>query len=360
MYTTLKTISLDISYDPCFVVWDPYICTSNHGDNGDVIHLWTDAGKLAHQLRGHTSYIEIMTTWKDRLCSTSYRGEIRIWMKDSNDRIKTKFSRNQTRVIELRAFEEFLFLFKSNLIVEQWNDRCEPIHTFYYEHCMFTNILRLPFLTFWNGYFCENRSDYVTIWNVNRDIIIPDIDPLWKERECVQHCVSIWNDHFIFLTSEDIKCIDLKGILNSKPLDRFQYITTLNPCPRQNNLCQFQVWNNHLFGVTFKGDVNIWEWRTKSCIQTLSLNTVGLKSAFIKDWKIYTSTEHEIVSYQLNFIQWNTKNHNLFPSDAKRLVMSMLMMAARNSNDVPYHSEALFYTLPKDILYIIISYCLIK
>ena len=48
------------------------------------------------------------------------------------------------------------------------------------------------------------------------------------------------------------------------------------------------------------------------------------------------------------------KNHSLFPPQARKQVMTVLMMAAKRRDGTPRHPDSSFHTLPKDVLFLIL------
>jgi hypothetical protein len=53
---------------------------------------------------------------------------------------------------------------------------------------------------------------------------------------------------------------------------------------------------------------------------------------------------------------WSPEAHNQFPTEMKRVVLTLLLMAQRDPSGVPYHSESLWYKVPKEVIYEILNY----
>lgn len=60
-----------------------------------------------------------------------------------------------------------------------------------------------------------------------------------------------------------------------------------------------------------------------------------------------------LVFFQIN--RWSPEYNHHFPKDLQKIAKTLMLLALVNEKGQPLHSEALFWTLPKDILYYIIQ-----
>jgi hypothetical protein len=56
---------------------------------------------------------------------------------------------------------------------------------------------------------------------------------------------------------------------------------------------------------------------------------------------------------------WKPSTHSLFSSSARQQVVTVLMIAAKKQDGTPIHPESHLHTLPKDILFEILSYAIV-
>jgi hypothetical protein len=53
---------------------------------------------------------------------------------------------------------------------------------------------------------------------------------------------------------------------------------------------------------------------------------------------------------------WSVSTHSSFPVSSRQQVVTLLMIAAKKQDGTPYHPESHFHTLPKEILFLVLSY----
>jgi hypothetical protein len=54
--------------------------------------------------------------------------------------------------------------------------------------------------------------------------------------------------------------------------------------------------------------------------------------------------------------RWAPSIHSLFPLKFRQLVKAVLMLGAKRQDGTPYYPQTYFYKLPKDVLFLILSY----
>src|SRR5262249_20291071 len=59
-------------------------------------------------------------------------------------------------------------------------------------------------------------------------------------------------------------------------------------------------------------------------------------------------------------IAWTPMTHALFPSVDQTTILTMLMISAKKGNGTPWHPETYFHTLPRDILFLILSFSVVR
>ena len=157
---------------------------------------------------------------------------------------------------------------------------------------------------------------------------------VWKNHLCSgsgDKSIRIWNT--------DMKCVNiLQG--------------------HESIVLSLRVWNNSLFSGDSKGKILVWNWTDKKCISVLNQHTDRVTSMIVWNNKTLCSAsdDHTIILYTPPV--WKPSTHCLFPHSAKQQVMTVLMIAAKKQDGTPFHPQSHLHTLPRDILFHVLSYAI--
>src|SRR5690606_20401993 len=55
--------------------------------------------------------------------------------------------------------------------------------------------------------------------------------------------------------------------------------------------------------------------------------------------------------------RWTPSTHSLFPHSFRQVVKAVLILGAKRQDGTPYYPQTHFYKLPKDVLFIIVHFC---
>ena len=190
-------------------------------------------------------------------------------------------------------------------------------------------------LEVWNEYLCSGSGDHtIRVWNANGDCV-----NILKGHTGTVYCMTVWNnqlcscsfDKSIRIWNREMKCVNL--LQGSEAV-----------------LTSLRVWNNLLFSGDQKGKILIWTWIDKKCSPVGSMIVWKNSLCSVSDDKTIILWTPPI---------WKPSTHSLFPPSSRQQVVTVLMIAARKQDGTPIHPESHLHTLPKDILFEILSYAIV-
>ena len=205
-------------------------------------------------------------------------------------------------------------------------------------HTHFVNCLEV-----WNEYLCSGCVDgTIRVWNENGDCV-----NILKGRIHSVGCLTVWNnqlcsgshDNSIRIWNREMKCVNLlQG--------------------HEDGVRSLKVWNNLLFSGDDIGKIHIWNWTNRICISILDQHTDAVTSMLVWNNNLCSASLDETIILWTVPI-WKPSSHSLFPPSARQQVVTVLMIAAKKQDGTPIHPESHLHTLPKDILFEILSYAIL-
>lgn len=355
-----------------YVIWNDYICTTSENN---YVSIWTNTGKYIIKLF-HDSHVSCLKTWDNRLCCGTFSGTISVWNEDMSCNM-ILISSCYGSIKDIKTYKDFLFgviEYDDRKTIYKWNRSGECIRS-YSMNLLMNRSIHFGLIDFeiWDGRMCEFICHEIKITNEGNKIVklYKDFDACiptcyqcthfefedgmfnaYKDPDCKSEshkftrCMTIWNDHLVVNTTRGIKCVSRNGDIETLTDDNA-------------SLYDFIVYHNDLFGIYKNARVKVWNWQTKRCIQTFTIiENIASGKIIIREKMLYINNSLSIFLYDINKIEWNTLNHRLFSYEIKKFVLEMLMMAGKDSDGNPYHPDSLLCILPKDVLIIIISYCI--
>ena len=126
----------------------------------------------------------------------------------------------------------------------------------------------------------------------------------------------------------------------------------------ENTVTSLRVWNNYLFSGDDKGKILIWNWADKKCTPILNLHSREVTDMIVWKNTLCSASDDKTIIFWTG-PTWKPSTHSSFRSSARQQVVTVLMIAARKQDGTPIHPESHLHTLPKDILFEILSYAIL-